>query len=178
MLFEKTEKIIVLLLAIAFLAFAGGYARRNHISSGAELIYKDKHKEYIKVRVYGEVEKPGEYSLQRGSRICDAIYEAGGVTENAYIEKLDYEALLKDNMQVLVPKVGYVETIKVNINTADAVELCLIPGIGEKLAERIIEYRRANNGFKKAEDITNVEGIGKKSFDKIKDFIITEETQK
>ena len=70
------------------------------------------------------------------------------------------------------------ETIKVNINTADVVELCLIPGIGEKLADRIIAYRRANNGFKKAEDITNVEGIGRKSFDKIKDFIITEETQK
>lgn len=60
---------------------------------------------------------------------------------------------------------------KININLAYASELQLLPGIGEVMAERIIEYREQNNGFKKISDITKVKGIGQKKFEKIKDYI-------
>lgn len=52
------------------------------------------------------------------------------------------------------------DTLSVNINTADASELAQLPGIGEVLARRIIEYRRIHGDFMAPEQLTNVEGIG------------------
>jgi competence protein ComEA len=56
----------------------------------------------------------------------------------------------------------------VNINTATSSELESLPGVGPKLAQRIIEYREKNGGFKKLEDLMNVQGIGEKNFLKLK----------
>lgn len=58
----------------------------------------------------------------------------------------------------------------ININTADAAELMKLKGVGEKTAEKIIEYR-AQTPFEKPEDIMNVKGIGEKKFEEIKDHI-------
>ena len=61
----------------------------------------------------------------------------------------------------------------ININTATKEQLILLPGIGETLAQRIIDYRTANGPFQKIEDLMNVTGIGEKRFDAIKDLITT-----
>ncbi len=59
----------------------------------------------------------------------------------------------------------------ININTASAAELETLPGIGDVLAGRIIEYRELNGGFRSVEEITAVSGIGEKKFGDIKDRI-------
>jgi competence protein ComEA len=59
----------------------------------------------------------------------------------------------------------------VNLNTATAAQLEALPGIGKSTAERILEYRQKNGGFKKAEDLMNVRGIGEKNFLKLKSLI-------
>ena len=59
-------------------------------------------------------------------------------------------------------------TAPVNINTASAAEFEGLPGIGATMAARIVEYRQKNGPFKKIEDLMNVQGIGEKSFLKLK----------
>jgi competence protein ComEA len=59
-------------------------------------------------------------------------------------------------------------TAVVNINTASVRELETLPGIGAKTAERIVDYRQKNGPFKKIEELMNVQGIGEKSFLKLK----------
>ncbi len=56
----------------------------------------------------------------------------------------------------------------VNINTASATELVVLPGIGAKTAARIVEYRQKNGPFKKVEELMNVRGVGEKNFLKLK----------
>ena len=64
---------------------------------------------------------------------------------------------------------------KVNINTASAEELTQLKGIGPNHAAKIIEFREKNGPFKIPEDIMQVPGIGQKTFENNKDFIIVEE---
>jgi competence protein ComEA len=56
----------------------------------------------------------------------------------------------------------------VNLNTATVTELEALPGIGVRVAERIIEYRTQKGPFKKIEELMNVQGIGEKSFLKLR----------
>jgi competence protein ComEA len=58
-----------------------------------------------------------------------------------------------------------------NLNTATAAQLESLPGIGARTAERIVEYRQKNGGFKKIEELMNVRGVGEKSFLKLKPLI-------
>jgi competence protein ComEA len=65
-------------------------------------------------------------------------------------------------------KAAAASTEVVNLNTATAVELATLPGIGPKTADLIIQYRTKNGAFKKIEEIMNVRGVGEKSFLKLK----------
>jgi len=56
---------------------------------------------------------------------------------------------------------------KININTAGAVELDKLPGVGPALAERILQYRSEHGPFSRAEDLENVSGIGPKTYEKM-----------
>ncbi len=59
----------------------------------------------------------------------------------------------------------------VNINTADAAQLSLLPRVGEKAAQRIIEYRTQNGPFKKTSDLMQVKGFGAKTFERLAPYI-------
>ena len=65
----------------------------------------------------------------------------------------------------------------VNINTATAAELAELPGVGEVLAQRIIEYREANGPFASVEELLNVNGIGEGKLEAMRELIVTEEAE-
>lgn len=60
----------------------------------------------------------------------------------------------------------------VNLNTASAAQLDLLPGIGEKAARRIIEHR-SKTPFAKVDDLRKVKGFGAKKMEKLKSFLTT-----
>ena len=147
------------------------------------------------VHITGSVKNPGIVKLKEGSRIEDAIEAAGGLTENADISNVNLAYVLDDGTKIKIPNLddedigdedvvskdsgeGIIQedekttnTKIVNINKATENELSTLPGIGNSLATRIVEYRKQNGNFKTIEDIKNVSGIGESKFANIKDFI-------
>ena len=59
----------------------------------------------------------------------------------------------------------------IDVNTATAAELQSVPGIGETLAGRIVEFREEHGPFEKVDDLLNVRGIGVASLDKLRPFL-------
>ena len=151
--------------------------------------------EIVIVHITGSVKNPGIVKLKEGSRIEDAIEAAGGLTENADISNVNLAYVLDDGTKIKIPNLddedigdedvvskdsgeGIIQedekttnTNIVNINKATENELSTLPGIGNSLATRIVEYRKQNGNFKTIEDIKNVSGIGESKFANIKDFI-------
>jgi competence protein ComEA len=70
------------------------------------------------------------------------------------------------------------EKAPLNLNAATLDQLETLPGIGRKVAERILEYRTKSGGFKKIEELMNVKGIGEKSFLKIKPLVSVAKSDK
>ena len=146
----------------------------------------------IFVHVCGEVNNPGVYELDEGSRVFEAIESAGGFTDNAYQDYVNLAAALNDGAKIIIPSVDDADKLSdsvdsmseyvqvnvsednstlVNINTADATTLCSISGIGATKADAIVDYRNANGDFGSTEEIMNVTGIGEGTYSKIKDKI-------
>ena len=69
------------------------------------------------------------------------------------------------------PNTSKVISGKININTATKEDLLYVPGIGEVIAEKIIEYRETNGPFITYEDLENVSGIGPKKLEQLSEFL-------
>lgn len=178
---DTLHRLALLLFAIAATA-AIGYTLIGSHAPGEVKVQRPLPAERIWIEISGEVVNPGKYKVNKHARICDVIYAAGGVTARADTGALELDAIVSEGTVIKVPAVNeesnYDVIPRININTADADSLMLIPGIGEKLADRIIDYRRENGKFAAAEDLMKVDGIGETSFQKIKEYIITEELPK
>lgn len=141
----------------------------------------------MKVDVKGAVKHIGVYEAYDGDRVIDLINRAGGFIDNADVNKVNLSKRVHDEMVIYVPMIGEenieelaelfdsqqenLKSGKININTADVTMLQTLPGIGQKKAEMIIEYRNTNGPFQKEEDLTNVTGIGIKTFEQLKELI-------
>ncbi len=139
----------------------------------------------IKVHICGEVKCPDVYEMKEDARVIDAIRTAGGETEYACLDAINLAAPLYDGQQVMVPTIRIVGNGdtgdismgqvngngKVNINTANVEQLEALDGIGEKLAQRIVDYRNDNGPFHHLEDLKKVSGIGDKKYESFKEQI-------
>jgi competence protein ComEA len=139
------------------------------------------------VSVNGRVHKPGLVRLPAGARVADALDAAGGALPDTDLSALNLARKVVDGEQILVgvtpppgapgaasaaqpPGPGTAPGL-VNLNTATLTELQTLPGIGEVLAQRILDYRTAHGQFRSVNDLRQVDGIGDAKFDKLKDKV-------
>jgi competence protein ComEA len=137
----------------------------------------------VLVDVAGWVREPGVYEFTEGARVIDAIDAAGGARPGALLQALNLAAPLADGTQVLVPREGQegvapppvsggaVAGGLVNVNTATATELEELPGIGEVIAQAVVDYRTENGPFASVDQLLDVSGIGDATLEDIRDLV-------
>ena len=134
----------------------------------------------IYVHVAGAVAQPGLVRVRADARAAEAVTRAGGLTPRADVAGVNLAAKLEDGQQVIVPLRGAVPGAvaagsgggepgspgvpKLSLATASIEQLDELDGIGPTLAERILEYRTENGGFRSLAELREVEGIGEKRF--------------
>lgn len=143
----------------------------------------------LRVYISGAVAQPGVVTLPAGSLLADALEAVGGAADDADLDGVNLAASLTDNQHVIVPRytptpqppVEVVPAAKgasaatlLNINTATAAELEMLPHIGPAMAQRIIDYREAHGPFTQIEDLKNVEGIGETRYQDLAPLITVE----
>lgn len=152
------------------------------------------------VDVKGQVKNPGLYQFEPGMRVATAIEKAGGALPAADLAQINLAEPLSDGAALVIPEkgtnssstaasVGLVKPSSpiasvhgssgavgdtININQATAEELMSLPGIGEARAKAIVEYRSKQGGFRSPTDLKQIEGIGEKMYERIKDRLVVQ----
>lgn len=141
----------------------------SHEEKGREVNDLDNHK--IRVKISGCIKKPGVYALSQGSTLGDLIKHGKGVLDSADRNSLNYGLLLSDGCEYVV---GY-RKLKtgeyININGASQKELERIPHMRIAMVKAIIDYRNQYKRFDTIEEIKDIEGIGEKRFEQIRNYI-------
>lgn len=195
---NKKKKIVgsavVTVILIIFIFIGYNVSKPNQINESEIFVennnYKKNNEVKITVEVKGEVKKPGVYTLKEGSRVKDLVVEAGGYTKLADVDNIIQVTPLKDSDCVRIMKKQNEETgsvqraipanqtgiqksgsDKININKATKEELDTLEGVGPATADKIIDYRENNKGFKNIEELKKVGGIGESKFNAVKDKV-------
>jgi competence protein ComEA len=128
------------------------------------------------VHVAGAVRRPGLYRLDEGKRVADAVARAGGATAPADTAAINLAAPLADGMQVVVPSrvagaPGKAAAGRVSLNSASISDLDALPGIGPVTAQKIVDHRSANGGFRSVDDLDAIPGIGPSRIEQLRELV-------
>ncbi|WP_239092711.1 ComEA family DNA-binding protein [Paractinoplanes abujensis] len=140
----------------------------------------------VVVAVGGKVRKPGLVKLAPGARVADALTAAGGAEPGVDVSVLNLARKVVDGELIMVgvtPPPGITLPTGpaapggtgpgglVNLNTATLADLDGLPGVGPVLAQRILDARDAQGGFKAVGDLRKVDGIGDARYEQLKDLV-------
>lgn len=140
------------------------------------------------VYVAGAVRHPGLYTLGANDRVYDAITRAGGMLPQADAAAVNLAERVSDGVEIRVPRSGEatpaptrrsrtrkaehpVAVTAIDVNAADAAALASLPGIGETLAARIVEYRSLNGPFASLDELADVAGMTQRRIDAISPYL-------
>lgn len=156
-MFNKMFKFISLFILIIFTIF-------NSFIEYGEI----KESETIYVEVKGDVKKEEVIEIDRESKLID-ILDQVELNDDVDLTRYSLNERLHNNQIIVFEQKQ--DKNKISINNATLDELLTLPGIGEKIAERIIEYRNTYGSFNTIEDIKLVKGIGDLKYEKFKEYI-------
>jgi competence protein ComEA len=175
--------LLVLTAPLAAGCTAAGVTAEPH----AEIVVSESAGGTVHVHVAGAVQAPGLAELPAGSRVADAIEQAGGTAPDAAVEGVNLARVLVDGEQILVPRQGEQAgaaqagsagadpdqsgMARVNLNTATLEQLDALPGVGPAIAQRIIDSRQTEGPFRQVDDLTRVDGIGAKTLERLRDQV-------
>jgi competence protein ComEA len=138
----------------------------------------------VVVAVGGKVRKPGLVHLPPGARVADALTAAGGPDPGVDVALLNLARKVVDGELIMVgvtPPPGVATGPAapaasaagglVNLNTATVTDLDTLPGVGPVLAQRILDARTSQGGFKAVSDLRKVDGIGDARYEQLKDLV-------
>jgi competence protein ComEA len=178
---------VALLVALTIagrVVLGGSEARPAARVSSVALDVEEEPPRRLVVHVAGAVNRPGLYELDEGSRIDDAIAEAGGAKPKAALDLVNLAAPVADGQQVLVPHRGAAVAAgggesagpgapggKVSLNSATIEQLDALPGIGPVTAQQIIDFRTANGSFGSIEELDAVPGIGPARLEQLRELV-------
>ncbi|MEV4242954.1 ComEA family DNA-binding protein [Streptosporangium canum] len=159
-----------------------GSAQSGSLQSGSAQSGSSRPGTLIEVTVHvtGKVRRPGVITLPAGSRVTDAVQAAGGVRKGAATGPLNLARKLVDGEQIIVGAAGPAAAapptadpapIVLDLNTATPEQLEQLPGVGEVLARRIVEYRDGHGGFRTVEQLREVSGIGDRKYAEIREKV-------
>ncbi|MFC1987617.1 helix-hairpin-helix domain-containing protein [Chloroflexota bacterium] len=156
---------IILLLTIIVI---GGVIAWSRYSPGQPIEISIPPAAELQGELYigGAVTNPGFYPFTGGDSIEALIQAAGGTTGSANLNGLKLYILGTGEEQ---------EPQKVDVNRADVWLLKALPGIGETMAQRIVDYRQQDGPFHNIAEIMKVAGIGTATYEQIKDLITVAE---
>lgn len=140
----------------------------------------------IVIHIVGAIRKPGVYPFAEGARVVDAVRAAGGFVRGADRAAINLARKLIDGEQIVVPRRGETSPSagatgpggsakqggKININLATASDLTELPGIGDVLAQRIVDYREQHGPFRDVRDLMKVPGIGDRTFKRLEPYVV------
>ena len=177
--------LIVIFVASAISIFIQDKERKDSIMINSSSIKSKEGK--IGVYISGEVKKEGVYYLDKDARVTNLIDIAGGLTTEADISNINRAKEIKNHELIIIKNINdkttedeviedsiseeVIDDTLISINNSDIEQLKEIPGIGEVKAKAIISYRESNGEFRSIDELKNVDGIGEKTFEKIKDNI-------
>lgn len=131
----------------------------------------------LAIDIRGAVSTPGVVYVDPGDRLIDVVNQAGGLTPNADLSLINLSTRVTDGQLIVLPTISTgtegdgSTNDRININTATAEELTQLPGIGDVLAARIVNYREANGPFQSIDELVNVEGISANKVEELRPFV-------
>ena len=194
--FSRLEWVVLAVLVALLLTGAAAftYLRGVHVGRTGELAPavleeapNSRRSQEVIVDVGGAGTRPGGYHLPPGSRVADALAQAGGPAPGADLSAMNQAGLLRDGDRVVVPRAGEASPKQaaapttsagpISLNAATAAQLESLPGIGPVCARRIIEYREKlvkerGTGFRSVDELLNVPGIGPKRLAAVRDLVV------
>ena len=178
---KQLEGVIVL---VVFTLFACFFAYLFSSYQGRE--YSIRHGDQNAGRLIVEVAADdtrtnGVYFLPDKIKVSDAL-KMVGINEIGTYQKRILDMPLSTGKTIEIKSDGRLNLLEmksskklildipININRATSMDLVMVPGIGDKTAERIVHFRRENGGFERVEDLMRIKGIKEKKFEKLKKY--------
>lgn len=139
------------------------------------------------VHVAGKVRRPGLVRAAVGARVADVLAAAGGALPGVDLTDVNLARQVRDGEQIVIGVAGSGQTDEsstpeptsdspmpgrpLDLNSATAAQLEVLPGVGPVLAQRIIEWRTQHGQFTAVDELLEVSGVGAKKFEGLRAYV-------